>query len=309
MRCGYLSFMHKCNAFLLICRLIDGLSKDKNYPYIRGMKTLFVLIAWFSCVCSVIHGQGKLRNFFKPDSTDHARFLNGSMQYSYAPSPGDFHIGGFYLHGGLNIARFFSKQMIAGFCIDFKPFKGVNYWQPSAAFQADFQQNYTPDLTSSESEAKSEMIRNAIIGTENKQFQGNYFGNIGVQLSPFPQKWGGWMLEIKRGYRSLPIYGYLDDPNIENFSSDFAFYQINKVFTFSLYGKPLSFFTKTPHPTFSQAKKDWKHWIHLGVHYARSDMSNDYFYGLHLRDIVTESFWNTHRIQHSFFVSLGIGLY
>jgi hypothetical protein len=187
------------------------------------MRMMLLFSAWCIGTCSSnTWGQGKLKDFFKADSTEQCRFLNGSIHYNYSPEPGDFYIGGLFLHGGVNIARFFSKNMILGICADFKPFKGTNYWKPNASFQSDFLQSYTPDLTSTETAARSEMIRNAVLGTENKQFQGNYFGNIGIQFSPFPQQWGAWMLEVKRGYRSFPIYGYLDDPNIENYGSDFA---------------------------------------------------------------------------------------
>jgi hypothetical protein len=218
-------------------------------------------------------------------------------------------MNGFYLSAGFNLARFFSKQFIAGICIDIKPFKGISAWQPLESFTTDFNSNFTADNSTPETSFSSTIFYDAFNGANGRYFQGNYFGNIGIQFAPFPQKYGGLLLEIKRGYASFPVYGYSDATIIENGDSDFAFYQVEKIYSGSLYFKPFNFSTGREGSSLERSKSDWKNWIIIGLTYGRMQLTNDYLYGLHLQNVVSSSFWNTYNTQHFFALSLGIGMY
>lgn len=270
-------------------------------------RNLFILF-FISIALSGI-SQNNFLTFLKPDSNEQCRFFRGSLHYRNTFSKQPFNLNGFYFSTGLNIARFFSKKFVAGICLDFKPFKGITSWQPESSFISSFNASFTPDNSSAESTFSSSIFNDAINQNAGKNFQGNYFGNIGLQFSPFPQKFGGLLLELKRGYASFPVYGYSDADLIDNGDSDFAFYQVEKIYGASLYCKPFCFWAKDNLNSLQQTKEDWKKWFILGITYNRMNLSNDYLYGTSMKDVVSDAFWNANRIQHYVTFSLGIGLY
>ncbi len=273
------------------------------------VKPRYLFILFFANVALSGIGQNNYLTFLKPDSNEQCRFFRGSLNYRNTFVDKGFNMNGFYLSTGVNIARFFSKKFIAGVCIDLKPFKGLTRWEPASSFTSSFNASFAPDNSTAESAFSSSIFNDAINQNNGSYFQGNYFGNIGLQYSPFPQKYGGFLLEVKRGYASFPVYGYSDAPLIDNGDSDFAFYQVEKIYSASLYCKPFSFWGKDKLSSLQLTKEDWKKWIILGITYNRMNLSNDYLYGTSMEDVVNEAFWNTYRIQHYVTVSLGIGLY
>lgn len=247
--------------------------------------------------------------FLKVDTSASNSYFYGGAHYVHSPIQTDFRANGIYGQVGFNLARLFSKKMILGVSVDFKGWKGFNAWKPSDAFRDDFNAAYQPNVTTPEDLAKAEMIKNAINNVENKNFQGNYFGRIGVAFSPFPRSFGGFMIEVKRGYCSFPIYGYYDDPNIDNLDSDFAFFDFWKVNSGSIYFKPFTFRSSCKKQSFTNARKDWKNYITIGFHYERLNLNEGDFYGINMKDIVKAEFLEKHGIQNRFGISLGVGLY
>jgi hypothetical protein len=247
--------------------------------------------------------------FLKVDTSASNGYFYGGAHYVQSPMQTDFRANGIYGQVGFNLARLFSKKMILGVSVDFKGWKGLNAWKPSDAFRDDFNAAYLPQVTTPEDLAKAEMIKNAVNNVENKNFQGNYFGRIGVSFSPFPRAFGGFLIEVKRGYCSFPIYGYYDDPNIDNVDSDFAFFDFWKVSSGSIYFKPFTFRSSCKTQSFSSSRQDWKNYITIGLHYERLNLNEGDFYGINLQDIVNDEFLKKHGIQNRFGISLGIGLY
>ena len=247
--------------------------------------------------------------FLKYDSTAQNSYFFGGIHYVQTPIATDFRANGLYLQGGFNIARLFSKKIIIGLTLDWKGWKGINRWHPSASFTSDFNEAFSPQVSTPEDIAKADMIKNAVNNVDNKYFQGNYFGRIGVAVCPFPRKYGSIMLEIKRGYSSFPIYGYLDDPNIDNGSSDFAFLDFGNVYSGSLYFKPFNFSKKTRRTNYTEAREDWKNYLSIGLHYERMALNESSFYGLGLSDMLSENFMSKYANQHRFGISIGCGIY
>jgi len=273
------------------------------------VKPRYLLILLFLNIALSGIGQNDYLSFLKPDSNEQCRYFRGSLHYRNTFVQQPFNLNGFYFSTGVNIARLFSKKFIAGISVDFKPFKGVTSWKPESSFTSSFNASFIPDNTTAESAFSSTIFTDAINMNDGKYFQGNYFGNIGLQISPFPQKYGGFLLEVKRGYASFPVYGYSDAEIIDNSDSDFAFYQVEKMYSASLYCKPFCFWSKDKLGSLQQTKEDWKKWIIIGSTYNRMNLSNDNLYGTSMEDIVSEAFWNAYRIQHYVTLSLGIGLY
>ncbi len=247
--------------------------------------------------------------FLKADTSASNSYFYGGVHYVQTPIQTDFLANGIYCQVGFNLGRLFSKKIILGVSVDFKGWKGFNAWKPSDTFRDDFNAAYLPNVTTPENLAKAEMIKNAINNVENKNFQGNYLGRIGVSFSPFPRSFGGFMIEMKRGYCSFPIYGYADDPNIDNLDSDYAFFDFWKVNSGSIYFKPFTFRTSCNKQSFSSSRQDWKNYITIGFHYERLNLSEGNFYGINLQNIVKDEFFQEHGIQNRFGISIGIGLY
>ncbi len=275
----------------------------------RILQLKIILIITVFCNNIAVAQKQSYLEFLKVDTSAANSYFYGGTHYVQSLIQTDFRSNGIYGQIGFNLARLFSKKMILGVTVDFKGWKGFNAWKPSDAFRDDFNAAYLPNVTTPEDLAKAEMIKNAINNVENKNFQGNYFGRIGVSFSPFPRSFGGFMIEFKRGYCSFPIYGYFDNPNIDNADSDFAFFDFWKVNSGSIYFKPFTFRSSCKTQSFTSSRQDWKNYITIGFHYERLDLSEGEFYGINLQDVVKDEFLKNHGIQNRFGISLGIGLY
>jgi hypothetical protein len=274
------------------------------------MPQLRIILILCVCFCKAGYAQKpSYREFLKVDTSASNSYFYGGAHYVQTPIQTDFRSNGIYGQVGFNFGRLFSKKIILGVSVDFKGWKGFNEWKPSEAFRDDFNAAFLPNVTTPEDLAKAEMIKNAVNNIENKNFQGNYFGRIGVSFSPFPRSFGGFMIELKRGYCSFPIYGYYDDPNIDNLDSDFAFFDFWKVNSGSIYFKPFTFRSSCKTQSLSSSRKDWKNYITIGFHYERLNLNEGVFYGIKLQDIVIDEFLKKHGIQNRFGISLGVGLY
>jgi hypothetical protein len=253
--------------------------------------------------------KGTYKQFLESDTVAGNSYFYGGAHYAVSAIQTDFRYGGIYGQVGFNVGRLFSKKIVLGVTVDFKGWKGFNSWKPSEAFKNDFNTAYLPNVSTPEDLAKAEMIKNAVNDVEDKNFQGNYFGRIGLSIAPFPRKFGSFMMTIQRGYCSFPIYGYYDDPNIDNLDSDFAFLDFGRVYSGAIYFKPFTFSKKIRRTSFTASKEDWKNYLTVGLHYERLNLNEISFYGISLNDIVKQEFLKKYGIQQRFGISIGVSIY
>jgi hypothetical protein len=270
-------------------------------------KLAILFVLW--CSKPVAAQKGAYGQFLKADTAAANSYFYGGSHFTYSPLQTDFRYGGIYGQVGFNLGRLFSKKIILGVTVDFKGWKGFNSWKPSEAFKNDFNAAYLPNVSTPEDLAKAEMIKNAVNDVEDKNFQGNYFGRIGLSIAPFPRKFGSFMMTFQRGYCSFPIYGYYDNPNIDNLDSDFAFLDIGRVYSGAIYFKPFTFSKKIRRTSFTASKEDWKNYITVGLHYERFNLNESSFYGISVNDIVKKEFLDKYGIQQRFGISLGVSIY
>jgi hypothetical protein len=275
----------------------------------RILQIKLVLLLAILCSHPIVAQKGAYIEFLKADTAAGNSFFYGGAHYALAPIETDFRFGGIYGQVGFNVGRLFSKKILVGVTVDFKGWKGFNSWKPSDAFKTDFNAAYLPSVTTPEDLAKAEMIKNAVNDVEDKNFQGNYFGRIGLSISPFPRAFGSFMLTLQRGYSSFPMYGYYDNPNIDNSDSDFAFLDFGRVYSGAVYFKPFTFSKKIRRTSLSAAKEDWKNYVTVGIHYERLNLYESSFYGISFNDVVSTEFLDKYAVQQRFGISFGVSIF
>lgn len=257
---------------------------------------------------SNLKAQSNYRDFLRRDSSQQNSFLMGGYNFLKVPHSVNFRADGLYFHLGFNVARFVSKKIILGVCIDHKGAKGIFGWNTGSAFASEFSLAYSPLNGSQADSAKSQILYNALT-SPTKKFVGNYIANIGIMFSPFPQKYGGILIELKRGGRSFPIDGNYGNPYINNDGSEFAFLDVRKVYCGSIYFKPFTLSKKSVNDSFEKTVNEWRHKIIVGFHYERLNLSDSDFYGVSIPQLVSTDFMSKHGIEHRFGFSLGFGIY
>jgi hypothetical protein len=130
---------------------------------------------------------------------------------------------------------------------------------------------------------------------------------MGIMISLFPQKYGGLMLMVKKGYRSYPIFfvnlesefGEDDHPNLylpENYS-------------FELSCKPYSFFKNSYINQTELKAKDILKSLTITAYYERLNFKKASFKGLPINQIVNSSFLNKYAIIENYGLKIGFSFY
>jgi len=133
------------------------------------------------------------------DSSTRCSLVNFSYKFLVNAGTEGFAFKGAHLGLGLNIARFFTDKFIAGVCIETKQWQGGLKQQLPAAFREEFAAYLQPVTGNEDLENAANVLEGGISGQAGYSITGNGFSAVGIQLSPFPDRYGGLMLTISRG--------------------------------------------------------------------------------------------------------------
>ncbi len=250
-----------------------------------------------------------LNYLFAPDSNSNCGLIYASYQYLNIPKVQTFVTGGMHLKIGLNIARFFSKKFILGICFDIKPFRGFTRQNFTDNFRNDFNSNFYGTYQNSFDSVRAFTVKDAINNKVGHNFLGNDYYGIGICFSPFPMRYGGILLEVKRGYRGYGIKGVNDNEFFKNGNYTFLEYYVNKVYSAELSFKPYRLFSSSyiNYDRFS-IKQIYK-LIVLSIYYERLDLTKSYFDKMPLNKIVSQSFIDKYAVTHNFGFKVGFTFY
>ena len=249
-------------------------------------------------------------NFLQfPDSNAQAHLFSVQWQYAYAPWGKMMRSGGMQASFGINLARFFSDQFILGMCFDLKAVKGLNLQHFSNIVKSDFNEQFITTYNSPADSARAYTFQEAINGGTTHDFLGNYIGRIGIQFAPFPQKHGGFLLSIKRGYCDFPIFGTYGNTFLGNGKSENILFRTKGNYSVELTMKPYSFFKNSYVRTSEIHWKDLLKSTVISFYYERLNIQSGTFDGLRLDQMVNANFITKYGIDHRFGVKIGLALY
>lgn len=245
--------------------------------------------------------------FWKSDSSCSASFVSVKFQYLYQPSKEFYKLGGTHFYISINRARFFTKKMILGVGLDYKfiPFKGEQ--RLSSQFVSDFNANYTPDYSDKYDSVRSLTLSGAINNTNGFKGGGSTFRNFSLNFSPFPDRYGGFLLQLKTGYSAFLMYGPLTDSYEESV----------KILNFSIapcYSAELSF---CPYKLFRTHRlkivggtlNDWYKFLIVSLYANQYSMKNATIGGEPLNRFVSQSFIDKYSSLNNFGIKFGIGIW
>lgn len=253
-----------------------------------------------------------LSYLFIPDSNTQASLFNIRYQYLYIPQDKPFRRGGTCFNFGINLARFFTKKIILGLSIDGRLFfNGRTKQHFSKEFINDFNNNYISEYSNYTDSLRGSVLRDGINGTNQTYVRGSFPWYYGITFSPFPQKWGGFLLEVKKGGSVYDFYGEYDaktlDPHKENQAVGLT---TNDNISVELSFKPYKFFTsKITRFLDINKPKDIFNFLIVSLYYERFSLVGSKFNGQDLNTMVDQKFITKYSNQNYFGVKLGLGLY
>jgi hypothetical protein len=207
---------------------------------------------------------------------------------------------GFVMNLGLNLARFISKNIVLGINSDLKLSGGYFIKYGTSQFLNDFNSSFYLHYNNSLDSANSNIVRNAINKSPLNPITGSRLYNFGIMFSPFPFKYGGIMLQVRRGAKVFKI----DVGNNPFVGGDNGYLEITKNWIYELMFKPLTFkknkFPSTRHFNTS---------ITFSVHYEKLNFGNAKFNGTSIRQMLSSDFINRYQFDNRFGFKIGLGFY
>lgn len=252
----------------------------------------------------------KYVDFLKYDSLGQTEFFFMGYHYLNVPNSKNFKTGGTILNLGFNVARFFSKKIIVALAVDWKYFFGYTNQSFTNEFVDDFNSNFISEQSSLTDSLRANILKDAINSVPGHDFNGNQFGNIGIAFSLFPKKYGGIMIQLKKGWVSYPIngdegkeaLGKQSDQNLPKFN-------LNNNFFIDLSFKPYRFFNSERVDIESFKWKDLIKKVSITLYYERINLVNSNYDGLKLDKIVGRNFVSKYNNQQNFGIKIGLALY
>jgi hypothetical protein len=243
------------------------------------------------------------------DSTNKTILLNVGYEYLYIPRSNTFTTNGTSFKIGLNLVRFFSKKFIFGVCFDFKYINGFSKQNFSRDFVNDFNSNFNSTYNSETDSAKAYIVYNSINGNSKYVMKGNNFTNIGIEFSPFPNKFGGILLQVKMGFRDYLINGVKGNEFVSNKDLDRLPFALKDNYSLQLSFKPYRFFNSKIIDVLHMKFKDLYKFIVISFYYEKLNIKNSNFDGMRLDQMVNQSFINKYGNANSYGVKLGLAIY
>jgi hypothetical protein len=262
-----------------------------------------------------------LEFLFIPSAKSPASLFSFSDQYLYTHAELGFRTSGFSPTLGINIARFFSSNFILGVCVESKLLPSFTQQHFSKEFVNDFNANFKESYTS---EIDS-LHGNALKGGINNQkdpyyFRGNWNGNLGVIFSPFPNKYGGFKLQLKYGGRNYFINGLNTNAVLKNRIADKSDSEPLGVFTaqsIELSCKPYTFFKESYLKlNANKGEATRKHTfienmyktITISFYYEQIQLKKVEFFGKPFDFYVNQNFINKYAVMRNFGFKIGFSI-
>jgi hypothetical protein len=281
--------MNKIKSLIIILLLVNYSFAQKNQKFFGPLKPY--------------------SEFIKSDSTCLASFISFKFQYLYQFSNGFYKIGGTHSDLGINLARFFTKKIILGVGFEYKfiPFRGKQ--KLASGFIDNFNANYIPVLSDKYDSIRSLTLHGAINNINGYKSGGSTFSSFSINFSPFPDRFGGILLQFKMGYLSVPIYGPLSDIYEENTNIPTLNFAVRKNFVVELSFCPYKFFKSHRLKIVGGSIKDWYKFLIISFYANYFSLQNATVGGEKLSKFTGEAFTDNYKSLHNFGIKFGVGIW
>jgi hypothetical protein len=268
----------------------------------------FFIISFIFLAGLPLGAQRKYIDFLKTDSTCGTFLFTGSYQYLYTGQLHSFHTCGFHPGFGVNLARFFSKKFVLGICADLDGFKGLFTQQHFPdGFVRDFNAGFVRHYSNPADSARAYAVRTAINRSPRYYFRGNYLGDLGVMISPFPQRYGGLMLVLKTGYRSYPIFGTYGNGYIADGEADDVTLDFGRTRSIELIVKPLTLLRKQS--MWDNGSLAGLYFMTVSFYAEQLDLGRGNFDGMPFSEMVSPEFVSKYSGLTTYGFKIGITIY
>ncbi len=248
----------------------------------------------------------KYSDFFSDTNRQNYLCTTG-LKYQQTIVAKGFSSNGLHFTFGLNLARFFSKELLIGVFFDFKPINGFFYRQPrSSSFTDDFNKNFNSTYTSSQDSATAYLLQTRL---NEGTMHGGMFGNIGVMLSVFPNRYGGILIALKRGTETHRIGAVYGNKYIKNGEADNLYFDF-RTYSFEISFKPYSLFHKDGYISFTT--DDYQNPLKaftISFFYSRINLKDAVINDLKWTSIVNEPFISKYGLTDRFGITLSMSIY
>jgi len=240
-----------------------------------------------------------------------------SIDYSYHTTlSSDFFIrqgGNFYL--GLNLARLFTPKLSFGFLANVKesPSFGVNYHRLNDRFLNDFNQSYITQLPSYKDSLRGNTLEGVINRKSTYGIHGNSFFNLGVFISPSPDRLGSIVFGVSKGRYRIDVFGPKTNElvPIDVNNKDIIFY-MSEIYTGFISFRPYSFMKKGKFDFSKDPSEDVMQYLKLVKITFTTDflkMRNSTIDGVPIDKFVGEEFLSKYDNIIRWGFKIGIGIY
>jgi hypothetical protein len=255
-----------------------------------------------------------IKNYFNrviyPNEDSKNYLVTFNYQYMLSPIGKTFGTQGMVPNFGLNLARFFSHKIVLGLTLDIKLIKGFSNKKLSKEFISDFNSAFNTQYENPTDSVNAFIIKTCINDGPGRFFSGNTLSNIGIMFSLFPQKYGGILVQIKKGYREPNVRGTLGIKEIENGERESVPLIFSDNWSFELTLKPMAFFQDTyikPEDRFDN--EAFGNRFIVTLFYERLNFQSATFNGTNISKMVSPEFMNKYRVDNRFGIKLGFGIY
>ena len=246
----------------------------------------------------------KYKDFFF-DSNRQNYLFTTAIKYQHTLPTKAFTSNGIYLHLGLNLARFFSKEIVFGIFYELKPINGFFYKQPkSQEFIDDFNSNFNSNYSDSVSFVTANLLKDRLNG---QSMHGGSFGNIGIMLSVFPNRFGGILFSFKQGGETHRIGNVYGNKFIQNGGADNLYFSFS-TFTYEVSFKPYSLFKNSYINFNSENESFWKSSV-VSFFYSTCNLKDAEINGIKWSTIQGNEFISKYGITKRIGISLGFTIY
>ena len=209
---------------------------------------------------------------------------------------------------GFNPTIFLSSKIILGITCDIKIIPGIIPLNSKSNFVHDFDACYFVPQNSSLDSANASTV-NSNIGNKNA-IMGNDQFYFGLMFSPYPQKYGGILLQIKRGSVNQTLHGGVyDNKYIDSGGHDKWQMSTKKNWRFELTFKPYAFFRNSVITRYDLRSKDILKSFSVTLFYDYINFKSASFNGTDWNKFLTPEFMNKYRFDNRFGIKVGFSLY
>ncbi len=250
-----------------------------------------------------------MKYLFFADNNTKASIMNISYRFLYIPRSTAFSAKGMHLTVGLILARFFTRQIIFGICYDLKQFSGFTKQNLSQSFIDDFNSNFISTYGNEKDSSRAQTLRDAINNSQGAGIHGNAFENFGISFSPFPLKYGGFLIEVKKGNRIFPIFGDYTKKHLSRDDGSYIYLQLNNSYSVELSFKPYRFYNSERIVAEKSKLKDLYKFIVISFYYEKLTFKNATFNSVSLDQIVSQNFISQYSNINTWGIKIGMAIY